>query len=512
MSDCTNLYRRMDYYTDRCTKSNFRYIADRCTKGDLNLWDSHWFYISHYEGNIFSHEFDVEPSLRREYLFSMDYLTYVLTEYKRSKKEVYKKTFDKIINQFHQYLETEGPFYSDLPIYAQTLLFIKALDILGDIPHQNDFLELLKKYAVWLMDDTHYEFDNNHGLFQDLALLHISVLFEREIQSKIWREHAIRRVTKLFEIAYYKDFTNNENSIIYFKYNNYLYGQIIKFCNYYQISGIKKIESALEKSKEALIVFAHKDTSFPLIGDGSAASRSTESNDRSCLFPDLGVAILKIEEVYMSFKCKTVFQSHAHTDLSSITARYKNIDFLIDPGQYNYDRYSPVNRFLRSSAGHSGIFPIFADCMFQKKFCEAIKRSEITVYEYYGGNARVKGEYQLNDVSVCREIFVLPNEITVKDSWSGEKPTVMRQRFIIPKQLIERSKFTVSQRTLESGIGNIKFKYEIIFNPTNALTVVHFGVAAPQYNDYETTMLLDTIAENTLSGQITAKISFWEEP
>lgn len=57
-----------------------------------------------------------------------------------------------------------------------------------------------------------------------------------------------------------------------------------------------------------------------------------------------------------------------YDNLGSITARYKNIDFILDCGQYNYDRYTPINRYLRSSAGHSGFYPMFADNMFQKEF------------------------------------------------------------------------------------------------------------------------------------------------
>lgn len=510
MYECKNIFRKMDYYTDRSATIHFLDVADRCTKGELYLWDTYSFHINNYKGNVFEYKFNSDVIVKREYLFAMDYLSYVLTALKRTGKEIYKITFEKIIHQFHSYLEMKGPFYSDLPVYAQTLLFIKAIDVLGSIPYQNDFFELLVKYAEWLMDDENYCFDGNHGLFHDLALLHISVLFENRSDAKKWQKHALQRTLKLFEVAYYQDFTNNENSLLYFHFNNYLYEQIIRFCNHYHIDGISKIENRLGESKEALTVFARNDKSFPLLGDGSIFY-SEERNNRSCLFADIGIAIIKLNETYVSFKCKTVFQAHAHADISSITARYQNIDFLVDTGQYNYDRYSPINRFLRSSAGHSGIFPIFADGMFQKEFCNAIKYASITAYEHHGDHAYAKGEYQLNHVRVCRRIFISPNELRVQDSWTSEVPTVMRQRFIIPKELIAHSRFTASKRTLESSVGDVRFRYEITSDQAQQLTTVQFGVAAPQYNSYETTMLLDTIAENTLSGEIVAKISFWEE-
>lgn len=511
MSDGTIFFRKMNYYMDRGKIVGFIDIADQCVENILPLWDIHCFDINGYQGNIFQHEFDgMDLFVKKEYLFAMDYLSCVLTAYKETGNEVYKDTFEKIIDQFHEYLNTDEPFYADLPIFAQTLLFIKAIDILGSIPYQKDFLELLRKYAEWFMDDNNYAFGYNHGLFSDLGLLHISVLLEGQPDFILWREYAISRINNLYEVAYYNDFTNNENSIKYFDLNNKLYEQIIKFCKYYDIDGIKKIEDGLEMAKEALTIFAHKDHTFPLIGDGRVFNSKT-SNDQSRLFPDIGIAIVKVGEVYMSFKCKTVDQVHAHMDVSSITARYKNIDFLIDSGQYNHDRYTPANRFMRSTAGHSGIFPVFADGMFQKEFCDSLGRSEITVYEYREDNAFVKGEYQLDGVHVCREISVLPNEIKIKDSWRCEEPTAMRQRFIIPKELIDNCRFTASQRILESHVENVKFKFEITSDVLNPLTTIQFGVAAPQFYAYEKTMLLDTFAENTVYGEITTKISFEED-
>lgn len=510
MCNFENSYRRMDYYTDRCTKNNFFEVANECAKGNLNLWDTYYLNSNEYKGNIFYYKFETDANLKHEYLFAMDCLTYALTAYKASEKDKYRQAFNKVVEQFHEYIKAEEAFYSELPIYAQTLLFIKALDFLGSIPHQKDFFLLLLKYADWLMDDKNYFFDNNHGLFEDLALLHLSVLFECHPESKLWQEHAVKRVNQLFEVAYYEDYTNNEHSISYFNFNNYLYEQIIKFCNYYNIGGIEKVEAGLAKSKKILSTFAHRDTSFPVIGDGQIFY-STERNQCSGLFPDVGIAIIKVDEVYLSFKCKTVFQSHAHTDISSVTARYKNIDLIIDSGQYNYDRYSPINRHLRSSAGHAGIFPIYADGLFQKDFCDSIEYAGIRKCDHNDDNAYVKGEYKLNDVKICREVSVLPNEIEIKDSWSCEIPTVIRQRFIIPKELIGHSKFIASINKLEAKIDDTKVSYEIISNQADTITQVNFGVAAPQYNNYEMTMLLDTIVENALSGEIIAKIRFGEE-
>lgn len=504
-------FTQMDYYYDRASRSNYLEIANKCINGILILWDKLYFDANICEENIFTHEFDGENvASKTEYLHAMDYLSYVLTAYKETGNDIYKNTFNKYIHQFYEYSRNYNIFRSELSVWGQTLLIIKAIDILGEIPHQNYFYQLLIQHAKWLSDEKKHHFTNNHELFLNIALLHISVLLNDYPESTHWQKYATSCINKMFLLAYYDDYTNNENSIFYFNYNNNLYSKIVDFCKHYNILGINKIEFDIENSKEALITFAHSDNSLPIIGDGEVFHINI-SNGCSRLFHDIGIAVFKTNDVYFSFKGKTNIQSHAHIDISSITARYKNIDFISDSGQYNYDKYTPINRYLRSSAGHSGIFPLFADKMFQKDFCDAISYSEITDYKHNENNSYVKGEYQLRDVKVCREVHISKNEIIIKDSWKCETATTMRQRFIIPKDLLEHSKFTVSKRTLETKVGNNCFKFEIIPAMETAVTEVQFGVASPQYYEYQTTMLLDTYVENSTLSEITSKISFWEE-
>lgn len=500
----------MDFYIEREMSSDLMDTANKCADGILHLWGRHYL-DSGGEENIFFHQFSGNDIiLKREYLFAMDYLSDVLTAYKHTGKKIYQDVFEKFLGQFYEYLQKKGPVYDDLPVYAQTLLLIKAMDILGSVPHQRDFLELLYRYAAWLMDREHYKGDNNHGMFQNIALLHLSVFLKDRPEAPLWETCAAERINQLFKDTYYSDFTNIENSIRYFDYNNELYKMAIRFCEYYGISGMAEIAEKLKQSDKALITMAHKDHSFPLIGDGCMFSRGY-SNEESRLFPDMGFAVLKVKETYLSFKCKTVYQSHAHMDVSGITARYKGVDFIIDTGQYNYDRYTPINRYVRSSAGHSGIFPLFADNLFLDDFCHSLKNAGITAYMHQGNMAFVRGEYCLKDVAVRREIFVFRNKIIIKDHWNGKKSAVMRQRFVIPKTLLGNAKFTVSRKILESWAGNIRFRFEIISDLPDVFTAIQFGIAAPQYDSYEETMVLDTFAENALSGEITAKITFWEE-
>ena len=508
------IFNKMTYYYDRCEKCNSLDIADKCLENCLYLWGNYSMTPDMVNGNIFFNRFSGEDArIKNEYLFTMDYMSILLSAYKKTTKESYKEKFFELYHMFIEYIDQVDPLSNgielDLPVLGQVLLVIKAVDIWGRIPNQDKIRDLFKRYADWLMDESAWIVDNNHGLFQIIAQFHLSVFMPDFYPLQEWRQSAIEHLNLLYKRAYYDDYINNECSLSYFGYNNNLYTSICDFCEFYKIEGIKEIYSSIEESKKALAIFAHSDGSFPVIGDGDVFYSNNWNMD-SKLFPEGNVTVVKIDELYFSFKNRTEFQAHAHVDLTSITARYKNIDFLIDSGQYNYDRYTPINRFVRSSAGHSSIFPLYADGLFLLDFCNRVSYSYISDYAKDSDSARVVGEYKLDDVAIMREIKAERNSMVIRDSWKCEKPTAIRQRFIIPQVLLENSRFSYDAHLLESKVEGIHFKYQIVTDIPNVLTTVQFGVAAPEYNMFETTMLLDTIAENSTKGEITAVITFEE--
>lgn len=509
------IFNKMTYYYDRFENMSSLDVADKCLENCLYLWENYSMTPDMVNGNIFFYRFSGEDATtKNEYLYTMDYMSSLLSAYKMTKKEAYKDKFLELYHMFIEYIDKNKSLMNgveiELPVLGQVLLVIKAIDILGGIPEENKMQKLFERYADWLMDRNAWIINNNHGLMQITAQLHLSVFMPDSYPIQEWRKSAVEHLQLLYQRAYYGDYINNECSLQYFNYNNNFYAKICDFCNYYAIEGIKEIDSAIEETRKALNIFAHSDGSFPVIGDG-CIFYGNSWNMESKLFPEGNVAVVKIDELYFSFKNRTEFQGHAHIDLTSITARYKDIDFLIDSGQYKYDRYTPINRFVRSSAGHSSIFPLYADGLFLIDICNRISYSRISDYHKDPDRARVVGEYQLDDVVVIREIRAEQNSMVIKDRWRCDKATAIRQRFVIPQVLLENSRFSYAAHLLESKVEGVHFKYQIITDIPNALTTVSFGVAALNYNTYETTMLLDTIAENSTEGEITAVITFEEE-
>ena len=197
MSELDFKINKMDYYFDRAEGKDCIDIADRCTEGILILWDKMVFDIKKCEGNIFFYKFKHgDITTKAEYLYTMDYLSCVLSAYKQTGNGLYKEKFLALFEMFIEYIKKENIFEdllksdikAELPILGQVLVVIKALDVLGYIPHEDVIVNLFNEYINWLMEDENYFFDHNHGLFFDLALLHISVLFCNHPNSSQWQD------------------------------------------------------------------------------------------------------------------------------------------------------------------------------------------------------------------------------------------------------------------------------------------------------------------------------------
>lgn len=501
----------MEYFTERvgsvgkCIK-----IAEELFQNKIWL-HSNIFYKPITE-NIFDTVFETDITVKREYLFSMDYLSALLSVYRENRQERYLKKFLDVVGQFFEYYE-RGMFFpvkeDDLIVCAQTLMFIKAFSIVEyEESLKNKIIALLYRYAVYCRDNNNHQDDNNHGLFTDLALLHLSVLFEKLSEAEEWRMHAVRRIHKLFEDTFYKDGVNKEGSLSYFRFNLSQYQSIMEFCKVYEIPGMDMIIQKIGFAKQIFCSFARSDGSYPIIGDGVEMVLK-EHNDISALYPEAGICVVKTGQMYLTFKCKGIVQAHTHVDDTSITARFQAFDLVLDSGQYNYDRYHPINRYLRTSGGHSGIFPLFADSLGLKEYLKRCSFSGIDKFDFDGSICCTSGGYELDGgaIKVRRDITIKPERIEVHDKWICKTPQNMRQRFVIPGEFIETSRFTASQRVFETKADKYTIKYEITSETTPIVTTVNFGVLSRRYGDSETTVLLDTIAENSVSGEITAVIT-----
>ncbi len=508
--------REMDYYCDRSGESRCVEIADKLLRGQVYLWGDNVFFEPTAE-NMFDTVFETSDASYREYLFAMDYLSYLLSAYRKTGNEEYKSKFFEIVQRYFEYYDRCSPIWSkfdDLIPCAQTLMFIKSFDILSyELLLKAKIVSLLYSHALYCYDDNNHRDNDNHGLFTDMALLHLSVLFESLPVAETWQKHAVKRVLKLFNRAFYKDGFNNEGSLNYFQHNLVQYKRILDFCTAYQISGLEELQEGLGRVEGVFRSLARDDGSYPIIGDGHEFTIPKMDYDMSsACYPDGGICVVKTGKLYLTFKCSnSTLQFHTHVDDSSITICYGDIDLALDCGQYNDDRYHPVNRYLRTSGGHSGVFPLFVDGLGLREYLDIRNHAGIEQFDFDGVKAQISGGYELDNgtIKIQREIAVEPERVEVRDSWKCTSPHSIRQRFALPKEMLAVSRFTVSKQMFETRVGDCRITYQV-FASVPAVTTMNFGVISKQYFEYEPTILLDTIAEDSVCGDIMTIITISE--
>lgn len=511
---------KLYYYVDRIKGSSNATIlekADKCVQGVLYLWNQYELDTRNVSGNIYEHRLiGTDVIVRYEYLFAMDYLSYTVQAYKLTQDESYKKSVFHYLDMYSaflrekKYIDIEFSIFNEHTIYSQVLLLAKIIDVFGDIPHHEEFEELLCRFAEWLICEDNKLYGDNHGLFQVLGLLHISKMLGDNETTDGWVRKAVEHSNTLYRNLYFDDGTNYENSMMYFDFNNNLFEKVIEFCNFYEINGIEQIKNNINTSRTELEIIAHSDNSLPLIGDGGIKYIGN-SIQTSKVFHDLGLTVVKTDDLYLSYKNKTLSTQHAHADVSGLTLRFKNTDIIVDSGQFNYDRYTPINRYVRSAAGHSSFLPIYADAYFLGEFCKSVTYSENYPIDIRKNKICIGGKYVFDDIEAERIIEIQDRKITLLDRWTSKRPAVMRQRFVLPEKFVENSFFSVSQKTLEAKVDGLKIRFEVVYDDLNFFTVCNFGVAAPRYDECETTLALDTYAANSVSGKISVCIYIEED-
>lgn len=507
--------RPMEFYCDRGENSGAVKVAEDILRNKIKLWGEYYFEPT--TENIFDTVFETTDQTYRMYLFAMDYLSTLLSAYRQTNDQRYRDKFLEIVRQFFAFYDRGALVLAkedDLIPCAQTLMFIKSFTLIDyGASLREKIIGLLYEHALYCFDDQNHYDNNNHGLFTDMALLHLSVLFDALPEAAAWQRHAVERVRRLYAVAFYEDGFNNEGSLTYFLLNLLQYQKILSFCAAYKIAGLELVQKGLNRSRAVAGSFAHRDNSFPVIGDGRENFTSGFQHDSiSALYPDGGICVLKTGDIYLTFKCKSTLQSHTHVDDSSITIRYRDIDLALDCGQYNYDRYHPINRFLRSSAGHSGIVPLFVDGLFLKEYLDRRNAAGIQDYRFDGTVGTVSGGYELDDgaIKVWRSVTVEPYRVEVRDRWECASPQTMRQRFALPKEFLPKSKFTASKRLFETAVGTCGICYQIL-SESPVFTTTNFGVLSRLYEEFEPAILLDTVAEHSMGGEITAVITIQDK-
>tara|TARA_A200000159_G_scaffold69440_2_gene64447 strand:- start:411 stop:2255 length:1845 start_codon:yes stop_codon:yes gene_type:complete len=326
------------------------------------------------------------------------------------------------------------------------LTFIQFWDSYRDSPIKDEtfsilFLNILRLHGEFTADSDNYYWGHNHGIYQDRALLQLSVLFPNFEESDVWNDVANDRL----DLHLIEDFTESgvhkEHSPSYHFLVLSLMMSVNDFNQHYNL-GNEKLELLIYKMQDYLAYIVKPDGSFPLVGDSgfenglrlkesSVVSENLldlmtrtegDSLDHYCkAYHDSGVGINKLEfsngkEMY--FAIFSAFHStvHKQSDDLSFVLTYGDTDYFVDSGKYNFDESDEYRKYVRSVFAHNTI--IVDNISYDYRETSHIGKSSLYYSECNEGFALFQAKHTIYDgVTINRNVVIIHDKgVFIHDS------------------------------------------------------------------------------------------------
>jgi hypothetical protein len=219
-------------------------------------------------------------------------------------------------------------------------------------------IPVLLDHGVFLSSHLNYFYSQNHGIFEDYALLVISTHISKSKLTEDWIGLLKTRIDKQIEATYSSESINMENSA---QYHFYVTQLLDRMNNYFRNNNIippERLSEVIPGAKAAYYSFIMPNGIMVPFGD-TPRNRKLEIpdvavNDRHfTVYPDVGYAIVR-GPYYIFMAASNRSLSHKHRDDLSFILADINSELLTDPGLLNYTS-SPENRYTVTWQGHNAI-------------------------------------------------------------------------------------------------------------------------------------------------------------
>lgn len=238
---------------------------------------------------------------------------------------------------------------------------------------------LLELHGQFLADHRNYNDDNNHGIFQDRALLELVYLFPQIKEANQWYSIAINRLSARLEREVTASGVHKEHSPTYHSIILTLFKDITRFLRPDDIN-TKHLKEIVYKMEDYLAYVMEPDGTFPNIGDSApdrlkyALNNDTNPHlaymltqgkkgsrpEDTIVYKDAGVAIFRNSwfpknPFFLMFTAAMHSKVHKHADDLSFVLHYGSTDFLVDSGKYSYNGDDPYRKYFRSALAHNSV-------------------------------------------------------------------------------------------------------------------------------------------------------------
>ncbi|MEE2524054.1 accessory Sec system protein Asp2 [Pseudarthrobacter sp. J47] len=257
-------------------------------------------------------------------------------------------------------------------------------------PHINDedlgfLLAVSAETAELLATADFHAGNNNHGMFQDVALLYYSVIVEQsplELRNE-WFKTATARLFDYFSSAFTSEGVHIENTPTY---HLMVARQLHGILTILAPSGHEHVphyRALLNRAAEYATHAMKPDGMYPPISDttekqeiqaarlnifqgeefayaASAGKMGIVPTRRTLVLPESGYAIYRSswtdpDATFAFFSAAYNADYHKHSDELSLFVRSGGVDLLSEAGAYGYDYKEPLTKYAYSSFAHNGL-------------------------------------------------------------------------------------------------------------------------------------------------------------
>ena len=420
------------------------------------------------------------------YAFGLTHVYILSRAYQKTNEIKYFNLAWEFIVSFHSHIvskkEKNAFLFNDHAVAERTenLIFFGYVASLTDFNIKEPAIieELIVDCNNRLFSDKHYQFNQNHGIIVDKALIIGASCLNNDETNKMI-DHAISRLQKQVEFAFGTDGVHVENSIDYhFSITNLLRG-IQNSLIFIKHPFSEQLGIILNKTLEFMVYAIKPNLQRPLYGDSkgvkgqgptdfdarnhpnliyikSMGKEGLKPSKLNAYFPNSGYVFLREhfegenykQATWLSLKAGYKTRTHKHQDDLSICLYSKGYDIFVDAGMYNFMPKNIYKDYMESIPAHSTIGIVdkpysIARANGEKFTIQTVEHNDI--YEYVLASSRV-----YDGCAIYRHLYYFRKEniLIIRDEVFSDQPQHFAQYFhmgLMMKEIIIDPKRSVFQ-------------------------------------------------------------------
>ena len=218
--------------------------------------------------------------------------------------------------------------------------------------------DALLQHGLFLVHPENYTYSQNHGIYQDYALLVTATHLKGAGVSEDWVNVANRRLEKQLAQTYSQNGIHLENSPGYHQSITELLGSIAEYMHAVGLKPSGKLIHTVGLAKARMPMFIMPDGTVVPVGDtfrgDTARITSSRSTDSLIVYPEAGYGVIS-KAFYIFFMASYNSFDHKHCDDLSVTVSDREGTILGDAGFLNYQENDPRRDFTLSWSAHNTV-------------------------------------------------------------------------------------------------------------------------------------------------------------